>query len=85
MTQKAPLVDPAVGMTYAFVEGASQPLAGIPGKVIKVWPRFHTGDCLVTLQYDQPVKFRKALITRIDAFVSELQPINDHQLAYASF
>jgi hypothetical protein len=85
MTERAPVADPSVGMTYAFVETASQPLAGIPGKIIKVWPRFQSGDCLVTLQYEQPVKFRNALITKIDAFLSELQPINDHQLAYASY
>lgn len=84
MTERALLTDPAIGTLYAFAETASQPLAGIPGKVIQVWPRLQSGDCLVTLEYSQPVKFRNALITRIDAFVSQLQPINDQQHARAA-
>jgi hypothetical protein len=71
-------------MTLAFAEHASQPLAGIPGKVIQIWPGFHSGDCLVTLEYSRPVKFRNALITRIDAFVSQLRPIQDLEQSRAA-
>ncbi|HEX6288518.1 MAG TPA: hypothetical protein VFZ66_04965 [Herpetosiphonaceae bacterium] len=84
MTERAPLAHPTIGMTYAFVESASQSLAGIPGKVIQVWPRFQSGDCLVTLEYPKPIKFRNALITRVDAFVSQLRPINDHHFSYTA-
>ncbi|HEY0604845.1 MAG TPA: hypothetical protein VGD58_18140 [Herpetosiphonaceae bacterium] len=79
MTQRAPLANPVIGMTLAFAEHASQPLAGIPGKVIQVWSGFQSGDCLVTLEYAKPVKFRNALITRIDAFMSQLCPIELEQ------
>lgn len=84
MTQRAPLADPVIGMTLAFAEHASQSLAGIPGKVIQIWPGFHSGDCLVTLEYSRPVKFRNALITRIDAFVSQLRPIQDLEQSRAA-
>lgn len=84
MTQRAPLANPVIGMTLAFAEHASQPLAGIPGKVIQIWPGFHSGDCLVTLEYSRPVKFRNALITRIDAFLSQLRPIHDLEQSRAA-
>ena len=80
MTERAPY-DLTIGMTYAFAEDASQPLAGIPGKVIQIWPRLSCGDCLVTLEYPKPVKFRNSLITKIDAFISQLRPIHDQQRA----
>ena len=63
---------PARGMTLAFTPAASADLAHIPARVIDVWPRFRSGDYLVTLEYDQPVKLQHQLIRRIDAFVSEL-------------
>jgi hypothetical protein len=81
MTERAPSNDIALGMTYAFAEDASQPLAGIPGKVIQIWPQLRTGDCLVTLEYPQPVKFRNSLITKIDAFISQLRPVHEQQRA----
>lgn len=84
MTQRAPLVEPVVGMTLAFTDHASQQLAGIPAKVIQVWPRLNSGDCLVTLEYPQPVKFRNALITRVDAFVSQLHAIHDREQSRAA-
>ncbi len=65
---------PGIGMTYAF--SGDTPLADIPAKVIHIWPRFRSGDYLVTLQYNQPVKFHNQWIRHIDAFVSELyQPV----------
>ncbi len=66
---------PSVGMFVTF-KGGSSPLAGIPARVTYVWPRFRSGDYLVTLEYAEPVKFRNSLIKHIDAFMSELeQPI----------
>ncbi|HEX6289028.1 MAG TPA: hypothetical protein VFZ66_07545 [Herpetosiphonaceae bacterium] len=65
---------PMVGMILAFKNHPSHPLAAIPARVIYVWPRFRSGDYLVTLEYDRPIKFKNEFITRIDAFMSELQP-----------
>jgi hypothetical protein len=59
-------------MTLAFPETAAAPLAGIPGRVVYIWPRFRSGDYLVTLEYPEPVKTKEGLIAHIDAFMSEL-------------
>lgn len=67
---------PVRGMTMAFKQTASQSLAGIPATIVDIWPRFRSGDYLVTLEYATPVKFRKALIRHIDAFISELDTID---------
>ena len=66
------LIRPRLGMTLALKPGASEPLAGIPGTVIEIWPRFPSGDYLVTLEYAQPVKVRHEYIRHIEAFASEL-------------
>ena len=63
---------PSVGMTLAFKDDQSDPLAGVPAHVIHIWPRFRSGDYLVTLEYAEPVKTSQGLIAHIDAFVSEL-------------
>jgi len=52
---------------------AAEPLADTSGTVVEVWPRFRSGDYLVTLEYAQPVRLGKELIYHIDAFVSELR------------
>lgn len=75
MFQQNHSLKPVRGMTVAFKATASEALAGIPATVIDVWPRFRSGEYLVTLEYGTPVKFRKALIRHVDAFVSELDPI----------
>ena len=72
MATTAYCVKPAVGMLLTFKTIESEPLAGVPGKVVFIWPRFRSGDYLVTLEYAAPVKFRNAYITQIDAFLSEL-------------
>ncbi len=72
MSPSAYATKPTVGMYLTFRAGSSA-LAGIPGRVTYVWPRFRSGDYLVTLEYAEPVKFRNALIKHIDAFVSELE------------
>jgi hypothetical protein len=66
-------VKPTVGMAVTFKSDSSPTLAGIPARISFVWPRFRTGDYLVTLEYAEPVKFRNALIKHIDAFISELE------------
>lgn len=63
---------PIRGMTLAFRKTASQELADVPARVVDIWPRFRSGDYLVTLEYDQPIKFRNQVIRHIDAFFSEL-------------
>lgn len=63
---------PVRGMTLAFRETASQELADVPAHVVDIWPRFRSGDYLVTLEYDQPIKFKNQVIQHIDAFFSEL-------------
>ena len=66
-------VKPAPGMTLAFKTSVSSDLAGIPAHVVYVWPRFRSGNYLVTLEYPRPVKLGKEFITGIDAFASELE------------
>ena len=65
-------IKPALGMTLAFKETSSDPLAGISGRVIHIWPRFRSGDYLVTLEFEQPVKTKEGPIAHIDVFLSEL-------------
>ena len=74
------LKKPAVGMRLTFVAAACAELAGIPAEVTYVWPRFRSGDYLVTLEYAEPVKLGKALIRHIDAFVSELEPLTQERV-----
>jgi hypothetical protein len=81
------LKKPAVGMRLTFVAAACAELAGIPAEVTYIWPRFRSGDYLVTLEYAEPVKLGKALIRHIDAFVSEMEPPapeRDRPMAVAS-
>ena len=72
MTAQHAVTKPKVGMTLAIKAGAPEPLAGIPGTVIEIWPRFRSGDYLVTLEYDQPVTLNNTVVRQIGAFVSEL-------------
>lgn len=67
---------PSPGMRVAFHAAVSSPLADIPAQIETIWPRFHSGDYLVTLRYAQPVKFRNTLVTRVDAFFSELYQLS---------
>ena len=69
-------IKPERGMTVAFKASESQFLAGIPATIIDIWPRFRSGEYLVTLEYASPVRFRKTLIRHIDAFVSELERVS---------
>ncbi len=72
-----------VGMTLAFRPTASKVLAGIPAHVINVWPPFHSGDYLVTLEFEKPVRYGKDLIRHIDAFASELYQPGETRAALA--
>lgn len=66
---------PALGMTFAFT--STEPaLAHMPARVTYIWPRFRSGDYLVTLEYARPVAVGRESIQQIDAFLSELyQPL----------
>jgi hypothetical protein len=59
-------------MVLAFTQTASQELADLPARVVDIWPRFRSGDYLVTLEFDQPITIRNQVIQQIDAFWSEL-------------
>ncbi len=65
----------ARGMTLAFKREALKELADIPARVIDVWPRFRSGDYLVTLEYAQPVQVEHDFIRHIEAFASELYQV----------
>ena len=75
MTTGTTYTKPQLGMTFAFPATPAEPLAGIPGRVISIWPRFRSGDYLVTLEYPAPVKTKEGVIAHIDAFMSELCPV----------
>ncbi len=64
---------PKLGMTLAFKPASEPQLADVPARIVRVWPRFPSGDYLVTLEYARPVKLRNVYLRQIDAFVSELQ------------
>lgn len=59
----------------AFKSGTSAALAGIPACITDVWPRLASGDYLVTLEYAHAVKFHTTLITHIEAFWSDVEPV----------
>ncbi len=75
MTTQAPKAQMAklkVGMVLAFRPGPEAELAGIPANVVHIWPRFPSGDYLVTLEFAYPIKVRNVFVRQMDAFVSEL-------------
>ncbi len=63
------------GMRVAFKPTASRALAGVPARVVAIGPRFRSGDYLVTIEYDRPRSYRNEVIQQIDAFGSELYPV----------
>ena len=63
---------PKLGMRLAFRPGTEDALSGIPANIVHIWPRFPSGDYLVTLEFAQPVKVRNVFLRQIDAFLSEL-------------
>jgi hypothetical protein len=65
------------GMLLAFKPTASRALADVPAEVVAIGPRFRSGDYLVTLEYARPRRYRNEVIQRIDAFRSELYPVED--------
>jgi hypothetical protein len=79
MSAKTYTAKPRRGMIVAFMQNASKELADVPGRIIDIWPRFRSGDYLVTLEYDRPVKFRNQSIQHIDAFMSELYQPRESQ------
>ena len=75
MFTKVYSMKPVVGMTLTFKATAETSLAGVPATVVDIWPRFRSGDYLVTLEYAQPVKVGNELVRRIDAFMCELDQV----------
>ena len=73
MTAQHAVTKPKVGMILAIKAGAPEPLAGIPGTVIEIWPRFPSGDYLVTLEYAKPVKANNTVVRQVGVFLSELE------------
>ncbi len=71
-SQTASVPQPALGMRMAFTAAAEPALADLPATVVAIWPRFRSGDYLVTLEYASPIKVGKEVVTHLDAFVSEL-------------
>ncbi len=72
MASKLNSKKPFVGMNVAFKSTETAPYAAVPSKVVYVWPRFRSGDYLVTLELAVPVKTQEGVIAHIDAFMSEL-------------
>ncbi len=70
---------PRVGMTCTLKPASEEALAGIPARLVAVWPRFRSGDYLVTLEYARPVKLNYAFITHLDVFKSELECLAEGQ------
>ena len=73
MLARKKLPKPAMGMRYTFKVGAVPSYADIPVRVVYVWPRFRSGDYLVTLEYDRPGRW--ATQEQFEAFLSELEPV----------
>ncbi len=74
----------ARGMTLAFKPEASAELADIPACVVDIWPRFRSGEYLVTLEYAEPVNVGHTLTRQIEAFASELYQPNAVAHAHAA-
>ncbi len=72
MTSKLNHKKPFVGMKVAFKSTEAEPFAAVPCEVVHVWPRFRSGDYLVTLELAVPVKTHEGVIAHIDVFMSEL-------------
>jgi hypothetical protein len=71
-SQTASVPQPALGMRMAFTAAAEPALADLPATVVAVWPRFRSGDYLVTLEYPSPIKVGKEVVRHLDALMSEL-------------
>ena len=81
MTFRPVSAKPVRGTIMAFKKSGSDELAGIPARVVQVWPRFRSGAYMVTLEYPRPVRLGKQLITHIEAFASELESAGSAPIA----
>jgi hypothetical protein len=81
MVARAIEAKPALGTTVAVKRTADEQLAGIPAQVIYVWPRFRSGEYLVTLEYARPVQVGNDITSRIDVFVTELELLGEPQMS----
>ena len=65
-------VKPVLGMVVAFRPSAEADLADVPARVVAVWPRFRSGEYLVTLEYAPPIACHRGVVHQLEAFMSEL-------------
>jgi len=72
MATQDPQITPVPGMKLTIRHDLDRPGAGVSGTVVFVGPRFASGDYLVTLELEKPVRWRDMLIRHIDVFMSEL-------------
>ena len=72
MASKLNIMKPFVGMKVAFKSAEAAPFSAVHCEVVYVWPRFRSGDYLVTLELVVPVKTNEGVIAHIDVFMSEL-------------
>ena len=63
---------PQLGMMVILHDGAGSPLAGKTAEIVDVWPRFASGETLISLRLVDPVRLGRAVIAEIDAFLSEV-------------
>ena len=84
MASRLHLKKPFVGMNVAFKSTEATPFAAVPSEVVHIWPRFRSGDYLVTLELDVPVKTNEGVIAHIDAFISELVDLERRRSTGAS-
>lgn len=63
---------PVLGMTLAFKASASATLAGIPARVVLMWPPTGADERPVTLEYPEPVEVEHEAVRYVDAYMSQL-------------
>lgn len=64
---------PRVGTAVTLKNSTGEALAGREGRISYVWPRFRSGDYLVTVKLSRPVCFERRSVSELDLFLSELE------------
>lgn len=62
------------GTRVAFRDRDDPPI-NRSAEVVEAWPRFPSGDYLVTLRLDKPFRSGKEVVTHLEVFASEIQHI----------
>lgn len=75
MNNASTVTKPTIGMIVVFKDNADKSLSHTPARVIYIWPRFRSGDYLVTLEYAESIHLAHGWATQLDAFMSELVPV----------